>query len=139
MNPSQPTTDPVALTRGARSPVIVAALWMLGALVSLILLAVSARELRENMGTYEILFLRSAASLLLVLPLLGRRGVRQLRSAQLGTHLVRNGAHLAAQYAWITGLVSLSLAQVFALEFTGPLWAALIAVVLLGERLTRWR
>lgn len=139
MPTSQSSVELPAQARDSRSPVVVAALWMLGALVSLILLAVSARELRENMGIYEILFLRSVASLLLVLPLLRSRGIQQLRSAQLGTHLVRNGAHLAAQYAWITGLVSLSLAQVFALEFTSPIWAALIAAVLLGERLTRWR
>lgn len=122
-----------------RSPVLIAALWMLGALMSLIMLAVSARQLAAHMGIFEILFLRSAASLVLVLPLLRRRGLGQLRSLSLGTHLVRNTAHLGAQFAWITGLASLSLAEVFALEFTGPIWAALIAAFLLGERLTRFR
>jgi len=112
-----------------------------GALLSLLLLAVSARELSAHMHTFEILFLRSLVSLLLVLPLIGRHpgGWAQLRSRQAGLHLWRNLAHLGAQYAWILGIALLPLAQVFALEFTAPLWGALLAALLLGERLNRYR
>ncbi|MDT8399949.1 MAG: DMT family transporter [Pseudomonadales bacterium] len=121
------------------SPVLLASVWMLGALLSLVLLAVSAREMSVELSTIEILFLRSVVSLGLVLALLPRLGWRQLRTEQFGTHLSRNVAHLCGQYAWIYGIAHISLAEVFALEFTTPIWATLIAAVVLGEKITRYR
>ena len=118
---------------------LLAACWMGGALLSLMALAVSARELSAGLDTFQILFLRSLASLLMVALLLRPRGWRRLRSAHPGTHLLRNGAHLTAQYGWIYGIASISLAEVFALEFTAPIWGALIAALLLGERFSRYR
>jgi S-adenosylmethionine uptake transporter len=50
--------------------------------------------------------------------------------------VTRNLVHFAGQYGWTLGVVLLPLAEVFALEFTTPVWVALLAVPLLGERLT---
>ena len=47
--------------------------------------------------------------------------------------------HLGAQYLWAMSLLLLPLATVFALEFTTPAWTLLLAVPVLGERLTRSR
>ncbi|MEL6216751.1 MAG: DMT family transporter, partial [Pseudomonadota bacterium] len=70
------------------------------------------------------------------LALLTRDGVRSVASTQLGTHLVRNTFHYAAQYAWFLAVTLIPLAQLFALEFTTPLWVAIIAPLLLREQLT---
>jgi drug/metabolite transporter (DMT)-like permease len=40
------------------------------------------------------------------------------------------------QILWALAITLLPFATVFALEFTAPIWAALLAVMLLGERLT---
>ena len=108
---------------------------MAGALLSFCGMAVGVRELVGHLGAFEILFFRSAGSLVIVLVLaLGKRNVFQTR--KLGLHVVRNGLHFAGQYAWVYAIAMLPLATVFAIEFTMPVWTALLAALLLGERLS---
>jgi drug/metabolite transporter (DMT)-like permease len=116
-----------------------AAAWMGLALLSFALLAVSARQLLDTMGAYQILFLRSAVGLAMILAyaLPRRRGFA--RTTRLRLHLLRNLFHYAGQVCWVTALGLLPLAVVFALEFTTPIWAAMLAAVFLGERLNRGR
>ena len=61
--------------------------------------------------------------------------MRVLRSAQPVLQLSRHTIHFVGQVLWILALGALPLAQVFAVEFTSPIWGALTAVLLLGERL----
>lgn len=113
-----------------------ASLWVLGALASFSAMAVAGRELGSAMGTFQILGIRSMVGLLLTGALLtatGWRGVRLVRF-DLGILAIRNISHFGATYCWFTGLTLLPLSQVFAIEFTAPLWAALLSVALLGER-----
>ena len=124
-------TQPPAALRGA--------LWMVGALLSFSAMAVSVRELLRSMGNFEILALRSLVSLALVLAVLPRFGLRALRTRRFGLHVLRNVLHLGGQYAWVYAIAMLPLATVFAIEFTMPVWTALLAVALLGERLNRGR
>ncbi len=116
-----------------------AALWMGGALLTFSLMAVAVRELSRTMGTFEILFLRSAVSLALVLAMLPYFGLRPLRTRRFGLHLVRNLFHYAGQFSWVYAIGLLPLATVFAIEFTMPVWTALLAMLILGERLNRGR
>ena len=51
-------------------------------------------------------------------------------------HLVRNGTHFIANLCWTNAVIVLPLATVFAIEFMMPVWAGLLAVLLLGERFT---
>lgn len=82
-----------------------AALWMLGALASFAAMAVGGRELSVELGTFEILFLRSMVGLLALIALLAAHGgAAQLRTRRLGLHLVRNLAHFGGQYGWFLGL-----------------------------------
>jgi drug/metabolite transporter (DMT)-like permease len=94
------------------------------------------------MGTLEILFWRSLIGLALVCALLSASGALHRRSLQpqlIGWHLLRNAAHFGGQCAWLIAIAALPLAEVFVLEFTTPLWAALLAALLLGEPLSRGR
>jgi len=115
------------------------ALWMVGALLSFSLMAVSVRELLRTMGSFEILFLRSLVSFVLVLAVLPPFGLGALRTRHFGLHLVRNVLHFSGQYAWVYAIAMLPLATVFAIEFTMPVWTALLAIPILGERLNRGR
>jgi drug/metabolite transporter (DMT)-like permease len=114
-------------------------LWMLGAVASFCAMAIAARELLKTMGTFEILFFRTAIAFLIVLPLAHREGWHRLKTARFGTHVWRNLFHFGGQAAWVWSLGLLPLAMVFAIEFTTPVWAALLAVLFLGERLDRGR
>lgn len=121
---------------GGRHPVVRAACWMGGALASFVGMAIAARELSAAIGTFEILFFRSAIGLVVIAMLLRRYGWRQARSARPVLHLLRNGAHFAGQYGWFYAISLIPLAEVFAIEFTVPIWTALLAALLLGERIT---
>ena len=113
--------------------------WVSGALLSFSAMAVSLRELSRTLGVFDMLTLRNASSLaiLIVLGLAQPRLWTTLkpRSGPL-LHLARNGVHFAATYAWSYAVTILPLALVFALEFTNPLWVTLLAAIFLGERLT---
>lgn len=115
------------------------ALWMVGALVSFSIMAVSVRELLRTMGNFEILTIRSFMSLLILLFLLPRHGFGALRTRHFGLHVLRNVFHFGGQYAWVYAISLLPLATVFAIEFTMPVWAAVLAMIFLGERLNPGR
>jgi drug/metabolite transporter (DMT)-like permease len=115
------------------------ALWMGGTLLSFSAMAISVRQLLPAMGNFEILALRSLVSLALVLAVLPRVGLSAVRTHRPGLHAVRNLMHLGGQYAWVFAISKLPLASVFAIEFTMPVWTAVLAMLTLGERLNRGR
>jgi drug/metabolite transporter (DMT)-like permease len=123
--------------------IALAALWMVGTLLSFVLMAIGGRELSADLATAEILFFRSAIALLLLGVLLGSgvagHPVKVLRTGRTGLHVLRNVAHFGGQFGWFLGLAALPLAEVFALEFTLPVWTAILAALLLRERLTGTR
>jgi drug/metabolite transporter (DMT)-like permease len=118
-----------------------AAIWMMGAVVSFVAMAVAGRELRVGMDTFELMLYRSAIGFLIAVLLVARsgRGFAQVRSAHMRLHLKRNLFHYTGQNLWFYAVAVIPLSQLVALEFTNPIWVALLAPFLLGERLTRAR
>jgi drug/metabolite transporter (DMT)-like permease len=118
-----------------------AAAWMMGAVVSFTAMAVAGRELQHGMNTFELMLYRSAVGFAIVLLLVARSrgGFLQLRSRNLALHLKRNLFHYIGQNLWFFAVATIPLSQLVALEFTNPIWVALLAPFLLGERLTRSR
>jgi drug/metabolite transporter (DMT)-like permease len=117
-----------------------AALWMVGAIVSFAGMAVGGRELSAELDTFEIMAYRSAIGFPIVaVALLAREGWRGAATDRPGLHAVRNVIHFTAQNAWFYGVATIPLAQLVALEFTSPIWVALLAPLMVGEALTRWK
>ena len=117
-----------------------AMVWMLGAIVSFSAMAIAGRELGTRFDTFEIMMYRSAVGLMLVLALAGWAGtLGQINRARLGTQLARNLFHFTGQNLWFYAVTLIPLAQLFALEFTTPIWVVLLSPLLLGERLTGLR
>jgi len=116
-----------------------AALWMSCAVLAFSFMAVAARELLRHMGAFEILFLRTLVTMLLVSAAVTRAGTATLRTRLFRFHLARALMHLGGQYCWIYAIGALTLATVFAIEFTMPVWVALLATAFLGERMNRGR
>src|SRR5262249_57245795 len=117
-------------------PALQAAGWMAVSIASFVLMAVAARQLSGHMPAVEILFLRSAVSLLILVLLRPRLGVSAFATRRLGLHVARNVIHFGGQYAWVWGIALAPLAVVTAIEFTTPVWVALLAALFLGERIT---
>lgn len=112
-------------------------IWMVGALFSFCLMAVGARELSAEIDTFQTLFIRSLVGLVVIGLVIAGSGRMTLFSTRRGfLHTARNLFHFGGQYGWFTGIGLLPLAEVFALEFTVPLWTLLFATLFLGERMT---
>ncbi|HVY42863.1 MAG TPA: DMT family transporter [Hyphomicrobiaceae bacterium] len=137
--------DSASMQDGAKrrraANVMAAALWMCGALASFLLIAVAGREAFKTVSTGTIMLYRSwfALLVLLLVVVLSGRGFAQFRTQQLGMHGLRSVIHFGAQFGWFYALSLIPLAQLFAIEFTAPLWTALLAALTLRERLTAWR
>ncbi len=113
------------------------ALWMIGTVISFSVMAVAGRELIASLSTFEMMMYRSAVGLAIVCFVLTvTKRWAETRTARLKTHVARNVFHFGGQNLWFFSLGFIPLAQVFALEFTTPLWVILLSPLLLGERFT---
>ena len=111
---------------------------MIGAIGSFTSMAVAARALVAELDTFEIMLYRSVIGIAIVLTIGGLSGtLGQINRRAIRIHLIRNISHFAGQNLWFFAIPLIPLAQVFALEFTSPIWAIFLAVFILGERLTR--
>jgi drug/metabolite transporter (DMT)-like permease len=113
--------------------------WMCIALASFLLMAIAGRELSREMGPAQIVACRNIICLAVLVAILARLGWAKARTAKPGRHVIRNAIHFAAQFAWFYAIARIPIAEVFAIEFTAPIWTALLAAVFLGERLNAVR
>lgn len=126
MQPTAPPQRPLA-----------AAVWMIGSILSFTAMAVAGRAVSGVHDTFEIMLWRSIFGLGLVVLVAGATGrLGEVRTTYLPQHLLRNIVHFSGQNLWFWALTAIPLAQVFALEFTSPIWVILMSPLLLGERLT---
>ncbi len=116
-----------------------AVVWMLAAVVALTTMAVAGRELTAMLSVFEIMFFRNLICLSIILLLVWRTGWHLCATRRLPMHGFRNTLHFAAQAGWYFGLGHLPLAKVFAIEFTAPIWTAILAALFLAERLNAVR
>ncbi|SIO17863.1 Permease of the drug/metabolite transporter (DMT) superfamily [Rhodovulum sp. ES.010] len=120
--------------------VLKAALWMTGAIASFSAMAVAGRMVTVELDTFELMLYRSLIGVALVVSVAGLAGrLTEVSTRQMHLHVIRNVSHFTGQNLWFLAIGLIPLAQVFALEFTSPLWVAVLAPLLLGERLTRSR
>ncbi len=120
-------------------PVARAAIWMIGTIVSFIMMAVASRQLSGSFSALQITTWRSVIGLGIVLVLLTVYGWHYTRTAKPMLHLARNTFHFCAQWGWFYGVAYITLAEVFALEFTMPIWTLILAALILGEKITPMR
>ena len=114
---------------------------MTGGLVSFSAMAISIRLLSARLNLFEVLTIRSGIGMVIMLTLLAiyPRFRSEIHPHRMKLVLFRNGIHFVAQFLWASALTVLPFATVFALEFIAPAWTALLAVWVLGEKLTASR
>lgn len=117
---------------------LAAALWMTGAIAAFTAMAIATRQINGVHDTFEILAYRSMIGWVIVVALAAAFArLSDVRTDRLPSHVVRNVFHFTGQSLWFWAITVIPLAQVFALEFTSPIWVILLAPIFLGERLTR--
>lgn len=116
-----------------------AALWMGGWLTATLGMTIAGRELAQHMSVFQIMILRSVIATIILTPIVLMNGGFASRLSQFRLHVGRNFIHYGGQYLWFSALLLIPLAEVIAIEFTMPLWIAMLAVAFLGERMHRFK
>ncbi len=117
-----------------------AALWMAGWLAQTLIMAIAGREALRQVNVFQLMELRTLIGFLLLYPLIrSAGGFASMKTSRLPQHVGRNLVHYGAQLGWFFALTLIPIGQVVAIEFTMPIWTAILAASFLGERMTVWK
>lgn len=97
------------------------------------------RFVSEMLPPFQIAFFRNVFGLAFLLPLLMRSRFAILRTQRIGLHALRGVINIVAMLMFFTALSISPLAKVTALSFTAPIFMAILAVLVLGERFRIYR
>jgi drug/metabolite transporter (DMT)-like permease len=113
---------------------------MAGWLTMMLVMVVAGRETTRELNVFQIMELRSVIGFFLLYPLIrANGGFAAVRTSRPLQHVVRNLVHYGAQLGWFFALTLIPVAQVVSIEFTMPIWTAVLAASFLGERITVWK
>ena len=115
---------------------ILGTIWMLGFILNITITAICIRELSYKYSSFEIQNFRNIFSIIIILIFFKTKNNVHLTTFQLKNNFIRNIFHFIGQSAWTWGLTVLPLAVVFSLEFTMPIWATIIAIIIFKEKIT---
>lgn len=113
---------------------------MAGWLALMLIVAVAGRETTRELNVFQIMEVRSILGFLMLYPLIHRAGgIWAMKTQRPLQHVARNLIHYGAQLGWFFALTLIPLGQVVSIEFTMPIWTAILAAAFLGERMTVWK
>jgi drug/metabolite transporter (DMT)-like permease len=113
---------------------------MSGWLASMLIVVVAGREATRELNVFQIMELRTILGFLMLYPLVRRQGgLAAMRTSRPLQHVGRNLIHYGAQLGWFFALTLIPIGQVVSIEFTMPIWTAILAASFLGERMTVWK
>jgi drug/metabolite transporter (DMT)-like permease len=103
----------------------------------MLIMAIAGREATRELNVFQVMEVRSSLGLLMLYPLIRiGGGFAAMRTSRPLQHIGRNLIHYGAQLGWFFALTLIPLAQVVSIEFTMPIWTAILAASFLGERMT---
>jgi drug/metabolite transporter (DMT)-like permease len=113
---------------------------MAGWLALMLIVAIAGRETTRELNVFQIMEGRSILGLFMLYPLVRiNGGFAAMKTSRPLQHIGRNLIHYAAQLGWFFALTLIPLGQVVSIEFTMPIWTAILAASFLGERMTVWK
>ncbi|MCB1740210.1 MAG: DMT family transporter [Gammaproteobacteria bacterium] len=95
---------------------------------------VVANDADNPMHPIEVAFFRNLFGLLVLVPALLRSRGTALRTRRFGMHLSRATIQASGMLCFFTGVTMIPISEVTALSFSAPLFATLLAALILGER-----
>ena len=96
---------------------------------------VGVRHVTQSIHPFEAAFFRNVFGLLVLAPSFITHGWRPLRTRRFGLHCVRAALNVVAMLSFFYALSITPVVLVQALAFTSPLFTAVLAVLILGERI----
>jgi drug/metabolite transporter (DMT)-like permease len=110
---------------------------MAGWLGLMLIVAVAGREATRELNVFQIAEMRSILGFFMLYPLVRvNGGLAAMRTSRPLQHVGRNLIHYAAGLGWFFALTLIPLGEVVSIEFTMPIWTAILAASFLGERMT---
>jgi drug/metabolite transporter (DMT)-like permease len=110
---------------------------MAGWLTLMLIVAVAGRETARELNVFQIMEGRSILGFFMLYPLIRLNGgFAAMKTSRPLQHIGRNLVHYVAQVGWFYALTLIPLGQVVSIEFTMPIWTAILAASFLGERMT---
>jgi drug/metabolite transporter (DMT)-like permease len=82
----------------------------------------------------ELAFLRNAFGVVALLPIFARSGLTVIKTRRMKMHFYRATVQSVGMLLFFSGLVLIPFAEVTALSFSAPLFATVLAIALMGER-----
>lgn len=108
-------------------------LWMMAAALAFTIMTTMIRRVAVDIHPFEIAFVRAAVNLLLMLPYAMRVRRTLFRAQGQGIYALRGAIGLVFLMSYFSGAAMIPLANSQSLIFTSPLFASVLAVLLLGE------
>ena len=139
--PSQEGRKAPGVAEARKTRPMAAALYMLVACICFGLNSILVRLAAEDVHPFEVAFFRNLFAFVFILMIvLPRDRLAIFRAKRPGILTLRGGLNAASMLAWFYAVPLLPLADLTALGFTAPLWATVLAALVLGEtvRLRRW-
>ncbi|MFM9938377.1 MAG: DMT family transporter [Hyphomicrobiaceae bacterium] len=139
-----PVAHPVAAAEPVRAPrhdVVAGICWVTIAMVLFAALAAASKmAIQLGYDPLQVVFMRNAAAMLLLLPMLGTRGFDLVRSHSIHLYGIRVLISLTSMTAWFYALSVIPMGEITAIGFLSPIFGTLAAIIFLGEkvRLRRW-
>ncbi|MDH3239961.1 MAG: DMT family transporter [Alphaproteobacteria bacterium] len=99
----------------------------------LIVMASIVKRLGNDLPAVQILFVRSLAGLIVILPLIWRLGFSILKSNRPGLHLVRGTVGFIGNVCFFFALINLTIGDTVTIQFSRPLIMVVLAAIFLGE------
>jgi drug/metabolite transporter (DMT)-like permease len=121
---------------------VAASLFMLGACSMFAFNSIFVKLAADTgLHPFQIAFFRNFFALLIILPMvLATSGIGVLRPNRPGMLALRGVLNGSSMMCWFYAVPLMAITDLTAIGFTGPIWATLLAALILGEkmRLRRW-
>ncbi len=109
-------------------------------IASFLAMSIAGRETTAELNVFQVLEMRSVIGFFILMPLVMMNGgFAAMRTERPLAHIARNVIHYSGQAAWLYALTLIPLAVLISIEFTTPIWTAILAVSFLGEKLSKAR
>ncbi|MHA1566288.1 MAG: DMT family transporter [Alphaproteobacteria bacterium] len=131
---------PTLAKADAMAPAKLGALLMVTAAFAFSIMTAMIRQAGQDLPPIEIAFLRNIFGALFMAPFFIKHGLRIFHTNRPTMHGARALFGFVGMVSWFSAITLIPLAQAVALNFTGPLFATVIAALILHEvvRARRW-
>lgn len=93
----------------------------------------------RDINIYTMTFIQSSIAFLMILPVILKNGIGNLKTKRLKLHIIRNIFGLVGVSSFYYGITKIPLNDATAISFTAPLFTTLAAVLVLKEKVKRYR